>query len=87
MTVCPAYGDGAILGSFLMVEARSDTDSEVGELLSEAVEPEESGKSSDLTSFSQHFTSIISIQNNDPTHVITHEHTQNRRLSERTESV
>lgn len=73
MTVCPAYGDGAILGSFLMVEARSDTDSEVGELLSEAVEPEESVKS-----FSQHFTSIISIRNNDPTHVITHRRTQNR---------
>lgn len=41
MTVCPAYGEGAMLGSLLMVEACSEADNEVGELFSEMVEPEQ----------------------------------------------
>ena len=32
-TVCPAYGDGAMLGSLFIVEAFSDTDREEGELV------------------------------------------------------
>lgn len=38
-TVCPAYGDGAMLGSLFIVEAFSDTDREEGELVPEAEDP------------------------------------------------
>lgn len=39
VTVCPAYGDGAMLGSLLMVEACSDR--EGGGVVSEAEDPPE----------------------------------------------
>lgn len=39
MTVCPAYGEVARLGSLLMVEACSETERAVGELAPEVVEP------------------------------------------------
>lgn len=39
MTVCPAYGDGAMVGSLFMVEACSETEREGGELVSEVMDP------------------------------------------------
>lgn len=42
MTVWAAYGDGAMLGSLLMVEASSETEREDGEPVSEGTDPKES---------------------------------------------
>lgn len=42
MTVCPAKGEGAMLCSLLIVEACSETDREIGELVSEVVDPKQS---------------------------------------------
>lgn len=41
MTVWPAYGDGAMLDSLLMVEASSETEREDGEPASEGTDPKE----------------------------------------------
>lgn len=37
--MCAVYGEAAMLGSLLMVEACSDTDRALGELDSEALDP------------------------------------------------
>lgn len=49
-TVFPAYGEGAILGSLLMEEVCSETEREVGELVSEVAHPpeESTGHSNEL---------------------------------------
>lgn len=41
VTVCPAYGDGAMLGSLLMVEACSEAEREAGEVVLEVDDPPE----------------------------------------------